>query len=201
MACYPEAQKAPQLLVVVSNDTAGQATLFQRYGRTHTPMQRFSCPCRTGLRGLGKEKEGDGKTPVGLFSIGPAFGALPDPGTRLPYTQLTPAHYWIDDPKSRYYNRFISLDEILLPDWQSAEHLFSQRTAYAYALSLGYNAACTPGKGSAIFLHCGVGRATKGCIALPHSAMRHLLVLMRPQAKVLICASSVFSQGLPLSFV
>ena len=199
MAYYPEAEKSPQLLVIVSHDTVGRATLFQQYG--HVFMQRFSCPCRTGLRGLGKEKEGDGKTPLGLFPIGRAFGVLPDPGTRLSYTQLTPSHYWVDDPKSRYYNRFVCMDETILPDWQSAEHLFSQRAAYAYALSLAYNAACVPNKGSAIFLHCGVGRATKGCISLPQSAMRHMLVLMHPQAKVLIAGPDVFSQGAPISFV
>lgn len=199
IAQYPEAQKCPQLLVVLSHDTAGRATLFQRYG--HTFMQRFSCPCRTGLHGLGKEKEGDGKTPAGLFPIGPAFGVLPDPGTRLSYTQLTPTHYWVDDPKSRYYNRFVCMDETILPDWQSAEHLFSQRAAYAYALPLAYNADCVPAKGSAIFLHCGIGRATKGCIALPQSAMRHLLVLMQPQAKVLIADPDIFSGKAVVSFL
>ena len=93
------------------------------------------------------------------------------------------------------------MDETILPDWQSAEHLFSQRAAYAYALSLAYNAACVPNKGSAIFLHCGVGRATKGCSSLPQSAMRHMLELMHPQAKVLIAGPDVFSQGAPISFV
>ncbi len=199
IAYYPEAQKAPQLLVILSRDTIGRATLFQQY--RHIPMQRFSCPCRTGLHGLGKEKEGDGKTPAGLFSVGNAFGVLPDPGTRLSYTHLTPSHYWVDDPKSRYYNRFVCMDQTIWPDWQSAEHLFSHRAAYAYALPLDYNAACVPGKGSAIFLHCGAGRATKGCVALPHSAMRHLLVLLKPQAKVLIADPQAFSSRRPVSFL
>lgn len=55
-------------------------------------------------------------------------------------------------------------DEIILVDasqtgiqWSSAEHLISYPTAYRYAIALNYNTACTPGAGSAIFLHCSTG--------------------------------------------
>ena len=134
ISSYPQARKANQLLIIIAQDSFGQATLFQNY--PHCSMQRFHSPCRTSSYGLGKQKEGDRKTPLGLFTIGPAFGIFPDPGTQLLYTQLTSSHYWVNDPKSRYYNQLVSQDEIIHPDWNNAKCLFKQRAAYAYAVSL-----------------------------------------------------------------
>lgn len=196
---YPDAQKAPQLLALACHGTAAQAVLYQRY--RDTPMQRLCAPARIGRRGLGKREEGDGKTPAGLFPLGPAFGLRPDPGARLPYTQLTPAHYWVDDPQHESYNRLVTLDEGKEPSWRSAEHLCDHPDAYAYALSIGYNAQCVPGLGSALFLHCFTGQATQGCVALPEAAVRRLLQLLRPGARIVLFDPQTLSQSRRTVFV
>lgn len=196
---YPDARKAPQLLVIACRGTAAQAVLYQRYH--DTPMQRLCAPARIGRCGLGKRKEGDGKTPAGLFSLGPAFGLLPDPGARMPYTQLTPAHYWVDDPQHASYNRLVTLEQGETPSWRSAEHLCDFPDAYAYVLCLGYNPECTPGLGSALFLHCSTGRATQGCVALPEAAVRRLLLLLRPGARIVLFDSQSLTQARRTMFV
>ena len=77
-------------------------------------------------------------------------------------------------------------DEIILVDasqtgiqWSSAEHLISYPTAYRYAIALNYNTACTPGAGSAIFLHCSTGGATAGCISVSSSDMIRILKMLQ----------------------
>ena len=40
-----------------------------------------SCRAYTGMNGLGKKREGDRKTPVGIFNISMAFGRKKSPGT------------------------------------------------------------------------------------------------------------------------
>lgn len=41
-----------------------------------------------GKNGVGKEREGDAKTPLGDFPALTAFGIRPDPGTSLPYIDI-----------------------------------------------------------------------------------------------------------------
>lgn len=84
-------------------------------------------------------------------------------------------------------NRSVFLcDEIILVDasqtgiqWSSAEYLISYPTAYRYAIALNYNTACTPGAGSAIFLHCSTGGATAGCISVSLSDMICILKMLQ----------------------
>ena len=48
-------------------------------------QQIMSTPGFIGKNGLGKEKEGDNKTPVGVFKFNYALGIAPDPGCQIPY--------------------------------------------------------------------------------------------------------------------
>ncbi|HEY7513879.1 MAG TPA: hypothetical protein VIC87_05350, partial [Vicinamibacteria bacterium] len=56
-----------------------------------------------------RKKEGDGKSPAGIFELrlatGYARGA--PPGTRLSYREATPTLRCVDDVKSRYYNKLV----------------------------------------------------------------------------------------------
>ena len=55
------------------------------------------------------KREGDGRSPAGLFELGTAYGyAAPDPAIRIPYQTATDAHRCVDDPASRHYNRIVS---------------------------------------------------------------------------------------------
>ena len=177
------AQKTDQLVVVLARGSSATVSFHQKQDGLW--QQVFSVNGRIGKNGLGKTKEGDGKTPSGVYSFTQAFGVAGNPGTRFAYTKVDQSHYWVDDSDSAYYNRLVSTDEVQ-KDWDSAEHLIEMRTAYAYALALNYNSTCTPGKGSAIFLHCDTGRATAGCISIPQAQMRQLLKTLSRSARILI---------------
>ena len=57
------------------------------------------------------KKEGDGKTPIGEFYLGLAFGVHSENEVKhkanVKYIQLNNEMYWVDDPKSKYYNKYI----------------------------------------------------------------------------------------------
>lgn len=140
-----------------------------------------------GKNGLGKTKEGDGKTPVGVFRFTKAFGILENPGTKMVYTQVDEKHYWVDDSGSNYYNQFISMDEVI-KDWESAEHICEYGESYHYVLATSYNSQSIPGVGSAVFLHCMSEDAevTAGCIAIPEVYMREILKRVESQCVLII---------------
>ena len=140
-----------------------------------------------GENGLGKTREGDKKTPAGTFHFTNAFGILESPGTKLDYLQVNENHYWVDDGNSRYYNQLVSINEVPC-DWRSAEHICKYEEAYAYVLATSYNMERIPGAGSAVFLHCTSSNmeATAGCIAVPETYMKQIMIQVDPQCVLII---------------
>ena len=151
-------------------------------------VEEYTTPGQIGRNGLGKEREGDGKTPIGIFTFTKAFGILPNPGiTSMSYLQVDETHHWVDDPESKYYNQCVSTRDVE-PDWNSTEHLYKYVGDYNYALATSYNIDCTPYVGCAIFLHCPVKdfRPTSGCIAIPEEYMVQTLVQLRDDCIIII---------------
>jgi L,D-peptidoglycan transpeptidase YkuD (ErfK/YbiS/YcfS/YnhG family) len=52
--------------------------------------------------------------------------------------------------------------------------------AYNYGAVIAYNAARSPGLGSAIFLHVDTGGSTAGCVSLPQSELVTVLTWLNP---------------------
>ncbi len=177
------AQDHDQLIMVSGSGTHAEVSFHVKTDGLWECV--FETTGNIGRNGLGKEREGDGKTPVGIFSITEAFGNRSDPGCILPYTHCDSNWYWVDDSDSRYYNKFVSTDDVDA-DWSSAEHINSIGSAYNYVLALSYNEDCIPGKGSAIFLHCTSGSSTAGCIAIQQEYMRTLMETVTEDCAVVI---------------
>ncbi len=136
-----------------------------------------------GRNGIGKQKEGDGKTPSGIYTVLQAFGICPDPGSRIPYLQITENHYWCT--KGKYYNRLI--DQNRCPLKCAGEHLIEYKDLYDYGLFLDYNKECRQGRGSAIFMHCkGERNSTAGCIAVPKRHMKKIIKRIEKNTKICI---------------
>lgn len=180
---YQARKKTKQLLFVKYKGGSRATVSYYRKKVDGTFRKCFSVLGYVGKRGIDKVREGDKKTPTGTFTPTLAFGNLKDPGAKLPYTKVTGRHYWSSDRKK--YNRLVKVGR-----YSSAprgEHLIDYKKPYAYALEIGYNRACTYGKGSAIFLHCyGSNRYTLGCISVPKSYMRRIIRTMDPDAKICI---------------
>lgn len=147
--------------------------------------ENYSVSARIGKNGIGKTREGDGKTPVGVYTFGQAFGIAVNPGSTRDWLTLNSDHYWVDDSNSPYYNRLVDAS-VTGYHWSSAQHLVDYKTAYKYAIAVNYNIDCIPGKGSAIFLHCSTGNARAGCISIPEEEMISTLRLLREDCKIII---------------
>jgi L,D-peptidoglycan transpeptidase YkuD (ErfK/YbiS/YcfS/YnhG family) len=120
----------------------------------------------------GLKREGDGHTPTGVYRVGTAFGSELAIATGLEYRRATADDFWVDDPDSPQYNRWVTGQ----PAAKSFEKL--RQDAYKYATVIEYNTdPVVPGHGSAIFLHVwsGPDQPTAGCVALAEADVRELL--------------------------
>ena len=142
-----------------------------------------------GKNGPGKQSEGDVKTPLGTWTIGEAYGIKEDPGSLVPFTQITDDMYWCaTGSNGRNYNTLLYKSEH--PDWDYSEdeHLMDYPIRYAYLLDLGYNAPGAPYAGNAIFLHCWKepDYPTGGCVAVSEESMVRILQTVTPGTAVTI---------------
>lgn len=172
-----------QRIVVTATEDGARLELYERQKDGYW-LGRLSAPAAIGKNGIGKKREGDGKTPQGVYRLLFAFGTKEKPDTDFPYLRVDAGYYWVDDSKSRYYNQLVSVGAVK-QDWDSAEHIVEKGASYHYALALDYNADCIPGKGSAIFLHCMPSEGA-GCIAVEEGIMRKLLALIQPGCRISI---------------
>lgn len=143
-----------------------------------------------GRNGITKDKhEGDGKTPVGRFNLGIAFGMHDaeelNISKDLKYIKINKNLYWVDDINSKFYNQLVDISKVK-KDWESAEHLIEYPKQYEYAIEIKANPDNIPGKGSAIFLHCSVERTTAGCVAIDRMKMLKILQMLKKNTYIWI---------------
>ncbi|CAK6479025.1 L,D-transpeptidase family protein [Peribacillus castrilensis] len=131
------------------------------------------------------KKEGDGKSPVGIYSFGTAFGSETKPaGMKMSYKKTTKYDYWIDDQTSRDYNKWKTYKGNPSVKWKSFERM--NHELYRYGAVINYNTdPIIKGKGSAIFLHIWRGdtKPTAGCTATAERNVLSLLKWMDPVQK------------------
>ncbi|MBR5102690.1 MAG: L,D-transpeptidase family protein [Muribaculaceae bacterium] len=128
-----------------------------------------------GQNGLGKKREGDRKTPLGEIHIKGAFGILPNPGTTIDYTLVTPSIFACGDRE--YYNQVIDTAVVHHPNCHG-EDMYHMGPDYNYGLMTDYNKECVYGLGGSIFIHCkGNKPYTAGCIAFDEDRMIDILKL------------------------
>ena len=160
--------------------------LTVKNGKLHAGGQIFDCTIgRKGMALPGEKREGDLKTPTGIFSLRACYyrpDRMESPKTKLPLIALTPEDGWCDDPTHSLYNQ-----PIKLPFTASHEKLWREDHVYDIIIPLGYNdGPIEPGKGSAIFLHLmrddGVG--TEGCVALARADLLALLPELGPETMI-----------------
>ena len=172
-----EAARDAAQLVIISGTKGSNAdfSFHIRYddGKWH---EIISCPAYIGKKGWGKTREGDMKTPEGLFRFTMAFGINDDPGCMIGYTKVDDTHYWDGDSNSEFYNQFVSTRDYDGFNKKNSEHIIDYKQAYKYCLNINYNEDGVPRRGSAIFLHCQTdNKFTAGCVAIPEEKMRELL--------------------------
>ena len=105
------AATADQMLVVAAFDeTATDAWIsLHEKQKDGTWKMIMTSPGFIGKNGLGKTKEGDAKTPTGVFHFNRAFGIADDPGCKIPYVKVDNDTYWSGDPREGFhYNELVN---------------------------------------------------------------------------------------------
>lgn len=192
-------KKSRQMVVVTSDGWDNVAGHLQRFSRAspETRWQSVGSPIavvvgRGGLawgRGLHptnaaagpQKREGDGKSPAGVFALSAAFGFAPAEDMqwlKLPYLHLTEALECVDDVNSLRYNSIVDNTHILDPDWNSSEKMRAIGEQYRLGVIVDHNTAPRlTGNGSCIFIHIWKGddTGTAGCTAMEKRAMEQLI--------------------------
>lgn len=171
----------------INGDYHAELTLYQANGGKYEKV--FSCPALIGKNGAGKQSEGDVKTPLGTWTVGEAYGIKDDPGSKLPFTKVTDDMYWCaTGSNAKKYNQLIYASQEPDVDHSEDEHLIDYPIRYAYFLDMGYNKACAPYAGNAIFLHCWLNedRYTGGCVAVSEESMIKILQTITPGTSVTV---------------
>ncbi|HSQ75091.1 MAG TPA: L,D-transpeptidase family protein [Bacteroidota bacterium] len=189
-AANPTAQ-AEQIVVVRTpgwDAPTGTLVCYER-NRLGDPWIRVGEPCeinvgRSGLawgRGLhggalgeGPEKrEGDGRSPAGVFRLSAIYGHVPGNSVRflrMPYIEATSTCQCVDDVHSAYYNLVLDSLSVADADWNSRERLGPDAGSWnAWGVIVDHNMnPREPGRGSCIFLHVSEGRGvpTSGCTSI-----------------------------------
>ena len=174
-------------MTAIDGDFHAELTIYQAQDGKYVEV--FSCPAVVGKNGPGKQSEGDVKTPLGTWTIGEAYGIADDPGSLLPYTKVTDDMYWCaTGSNGKNYNKLLYKSDDPTADYSEDEHLIDYDVPYQYLIDLGYNAACAPYAGNAIFLHCwrGPDTPTGGCVGVSEEDMVTILRTVTPGTSVTI---------------
>ena len=141
---------------------------------------------RVGRNGVRTNKrEGDGATPAGIFPIGRTmYGNSPSPGVSYRYVRLRCGDWWVEDARSPVYNTFQRIGCGRKPPFKvTTPDLSTSPRAYAHFAVVDYNMhPVVPGRGSGIFLHVQIGKATSGCVSLRRPALVRVLRWLDPAA-------------------
>ena len=148
----------------------------------------FKFRCSIGKMGFTKnKKEGDKKTPRGIFNIGNLYYRKDKhlkPTTKLKCIAIQKSMGWCDDPKNKkYYNKLIKIKKNI-----KHEILYRRDSKYDFIIPIKYNMKkIKPGKGSAIFIHLTKNyKKTLGCIVLKENDFLILLKLINKKTKIKI---------------
>ena len=182
-----------QLLIVAGygmDNSSAAVTMHQR-NADGTWVQILSTPAYVGKNGLCIDEdhfEGCGQTPIGVYHFTAAFGIADDPGCAIPYIRVNDDMYWSGDMREgMHYNEMVDINDYPDLDLTYSEHLIYYEYQYQYCLNISFNEDGTPGRGSAIFLHCsGNNPFTGGCVAVPEYIMVQIMQRVDPDCIVVI---------------
>ena len=199
---------ARQLIVVTApgwDATNGHLQAFERTDggwKAHDAGFEVSLGRSGGAWGIGvhpqqtdgpQKQEGDGRSPAGIFNIGPAFGYAQHISSQMPYQPMLASSYCMDVPASPLYNQIVDASKVgedAVKGSTEAMRLDLHNNGdrrYREGFVIEHNPDAAPGQGSCIFAHLWrqPGEATAGCTAMEPERMSALLAWLSPQAKPL----------------
>jgi L,D-peptidoglycan transpeptidase YkuD (ErfK/YbiS/YcfS/YnhG family) len=140
---------------------------------------------KNGFAPQGEKREGDGRTPSGIYPLKLTFGYDATIETKMPYRQALNDDVWVDDPNSGDYNRWVKKQDTHAASYEMMKR---EDNLYKYGIVIEYNTdPIIKGNGSAIFLHIwkGEGIPTAGCVAVSEEDIIKILGWLDPAASPL----------------
>jgi len=185
------ANDSKQALIVLNRDSGSSRAVVLGFEKRASQWNLGFGPLmavigKAGFAAPGFKREGDGRTPSGIFPLGTTFGYAESIQTRMPYRQAKEDDLWVDDTASDDYNQWVKKDATRAA---SFENLLRKDNLYQYGIVIEYNTSpVIKGMGSAIFIHLwrGEGIPTEGCIALSEKDMQRILEWLDPNLKPFI---------------
>jgi zinc D-Ala-D-Ala dipeptidase len=193
-----------QMVVVTTRDWTVTDGMLRRFERREHGWEQIgpALPVVVGRNGMAwgrglanppassdpQKREGDGRSPAGIFHLPYAFGyAAPDRvrEIKLPYIQCTENVECIDDTNSNFYNIIKDRREVDKVDWKSSEKMKLSDNEYKLGIFVAHNTTPTvPGAGSCVFMHIWKenGHPTSGCTAMSEGVIESLLGWLDPRA-------------------
>ena len=203
-------EEARQLVLVTAADALADKGTLRRYARTGPGAPWVEAgqpvPCRLGRKGLGQgrglaaalpggpaKREGDGRTPAGVFPIPAAFGYASaedaaKAGVRLPYVAVSDRTSCVTDAGSPLFGKVVGPGE--RPEGGvRQDRMVRDDGANAWGVVIGHNAgAADPQAGTCIFLNVrpAGGPATGGSVGIPAEAAAALAAWLDPAARPVV---------------
>ena len=184
--------KSTQIILVVDNSsfffTRTKLYAMEKLGdKWQMAFEPFNAVIgRNGFAAAGEKREGDGKTPSGIYSLKITFGYDESTKTKMPYRQALADDIWVDDPNADDYNRWVKKQETHVASYEIMKR---DDNLYKYGIIIEYNTdPIIKGNGSAIFLHIwkAEGIPTAGCVAVSEENILKILDWLDPAASPLI---------------
>ena len=201
-AAFELPANASQCLVGISDGWDSSMVtlrLYQKSGTTWKPVSE-AWKARLGKSGLvwGRglhpvpagavaKKEGDNRSPAGVFAIGGAWGyeASISKHASLPYHQVSARDLWVEDPASPQYNRNVIIDHDPATVWEKKQQMKQNDAAHSLKLFIAHNAPPNvfPNAGSSIFFHIwrrDGAASTAGCTTMEKPKLKWLIAQVDP---------------------
>ncbi|WP_411828115.1 L,D-transpeptidase family protein [Luteolibacter sp. AS25] len=160
-----------------------------RLGKTGLVWGRGIHPSPSGAT---LKKEGDGKSPAGVFDLGGVWGAAESvkKHPKTFYHQVTSRDLWVEDGGSRYYNQFLTLDHEPAEAWEKKAQMKQNDYPQSLKMFIAHNRPpnAVPHGGSSIFFHIwrnGGEARTAGCTTMVEERLRFLIANVDPSRRPL----------------
>jgi L,D-peptidoglycan transpeptidase YkuD (ErfK/YbiS/YcfS/YnhG family) len=150
-------------------------------------LEEFNFRCCIGKKGKTfNKKEGDLKTPKGIFELGNLYFRADrefKPKTKIKCIKINKDTVCCNEPKNKKsYNRILKKQLNI-----KHETLFRKDHKYDFVLPIKYNSKNIKGKGSCIFIHLTNNyNGTAGCVALERKDFLILLRMIDAKTKIII---------------
>jgi L,D-peptidoglycan transpeptidase YkuD (ErfK/YbiS/YcfS/YnhG family) len=195
---YPQTGQLVTVVATSTRSTTGALRRWRKSGLCWLPAGG-PWPARLGRNGLSANRhEGDKTTPIGVFGFQPImYGLGPDPGVRYRYHRIVCGDWWVEDPRSPYYNRFRHVPCGSKPPFRvTSEDMSRSPISYRHLAVIDFNThPIVRGRGSGIFLHVSTGRPTLGCVSLPREQLVSTLRWLDPARSPRIAIGTAATLG------